>query len=207
MKAYINSTLRIRILIIIAVTATILPGCTWMFTDRYQVINDDFRNSTKTITRMELRPLERRTEIGNAYIVFEMDQTIRSNESKAFCVVGRSSSSFRAQEQAFLKTDETNYEIRLKNIGSEQKMSTETSVTSFTTTDSTSVTSGASSSTDTRLWIDDKFTFDITESMRDGILASKNGLLRFYFGPIPATYRISGKDLQLLKKALAGQRL
>lgn len=189
------------------IVASCLTGCTWLFYDRYQVYNDEFRNSTRSIARMELRPLERRTEIGNAHIIFERDKSVRSDNCTAYCVIARSSSSFTAEEQGFMKIDDTNFEINIGNVISEQKMSTETSASAFTKTDSTSVTAGTTTDTDTRLWIDDKFTFTPTSQMIDAIKSSKNLILRFYFGPIPATYRINRNDLKFLKMALSGQNI
>lgn len=185
----------------------ILNGCTWLFYDRYKVYEDEFTNSTKSIARMELRPLERKTEIGNAHIIFERTKSLRSDKYEAYCVVARSSSSFTAEQRGFMKIDGTNYEINIGNITSEQKMSTETTASAYTTSDSTSITTGTYTDTDTRLWIDDKFKFSLTAQMLESLRTSGELILRFYFGPIPATYRIKGYDLMFLKKAMADQNI
>jgi len=182
-----------------------ISGCSWLVFARFQQFNDEFRNSTKTITRMQLRPLERRTEVGSAYIIFEREQSVESDIVSTYCVITRSSASFAADRQAFIKIDNDSYELTLQNLVSEQKMQTETSTSSFTESDSTGVSSGSTSDSDTRIWIVDKFIFRPTDEMVNKIVRSDNLILRFYFGPIPATYRIYGEDLKLLKKTLADE--
>jgi len=184
------------------ILSSLLTGCSWIFYDRFQEFYDEFRNSRKAIVRMDIRPLESRTEIGNANIIFEREYSEQYDIVKAYIVIERSSSSFKIGDQGFFKIDNDSYEISLEKIVSEQKMKTESTISSFSKTDSTTVSSGSSTESDTRIWIDDKFVFTLTNDMINKIKTSENLIFRFYFGPIPGTFRIKGTDLNLLKKIL-----
>lgn len=151
---------------------------------------------------MEIRPLEPRTEIGYAKIIFEREFSDKNDLVKAYFVIDRSSSSFKIDNQGFIRIDDISFNITFEDILSEQKMKTETSTSSYLTTDSTTVSSGSTVDSDSRIWIDDKFLFTLSEDMIEKIKTSDNIIFRFYFGPIPGTFRIKGTDLKFVKKIL-----
>jgi hypothetical protein len=191
-----------RNIILLSLVTLLLTGCSWLFYDRYQEFNDEFKNSRKTIARMEIRPLEPRTEIGYAKIIFEREFSDKNDLVKAYFVIDRSSSSFKIDNQGFIRIDDISFNITFEDILSEQKMKTETSTSSYLTTDSTTVSSGSTVDSDSRIWIDDKFLFTLSEDMIEKIKTSDNIIFRFYFGPIPGTFRIKGTDLKFVKKIL-----
>jgi hypothetical protein len=188
---------------LLIVPCLLMSGCAWIFVDRYQEYDDDFRNSRKVISRFNLRPEESKTEIGNAWVIFEKELSNREERIRAYFVISRATSSFKADNQGYIRIDDETYEIWLEDFVTEQKIDTETSSTSFIRSDSTSTTTGIQTSGDTRIWLEDKFMFPITSEMASRVEKCNKLTTRFYFGPIPSTYTFKGKDLDLLKKMLS----
>lgn len=188
---------------LLSALTTLITGCTWLFYDRVQEFDDEFTDTRKVIARMDVLPVERRTEINSARIIFEREYSDRNDFVKAYFVIARSSESFQPAMEGFMKIDDDTWEISLDNILSEHKMSTETSSSSYSKSDSTGVSSGSSSSTDTDIWIDDKFMFPLTDDMISKIREADKMMIRFYFGPVPGTFRIRGMDLGSVKRILA----
>jgi len=173
-----------------------------MFYDRTQDYYDEFKNSKKLIARMDIRTQESRSDINNARIVFEREISDIHDITKAYFVVGRSSYSFKIDQNGFFKIDTDTYEITLDNITSEQKAETEISTSTYHKSDSTGVSSGSSTDSDTHLWIDDKFLFTLTPEMISKIKMANVLNIRFYFGPEPGTFKIKGYDLNIIKRIL-----
>jgi len=117
-------------------------------------------------------------------------------------VVGRSSYSFKIDQKGFFRIDNNTYEITLDNITSEQKAETDISTSTYHKSDSTGVSSGSSTDSDTHLWIDDKFLFTLTPEMISKIKMANVLNIRFYFGPEPGTFKIKGYDLNIIKRIL-----
>lgn len=180
----------------------LLTGCIRSLYYRTQEYNDEFKNSKKQIARMDVRPQESRTDVDYARIIFEREISDNHDITKAYFVISRSPISFRTDQTGFLKIDNDAYEITLDYILSEQKADTEISTSSYIKSDSTGVSSGSSASSDTNLWIDDKFMITLTPEMISKIRMADVLIIRFYFGPIPGTFKIKGYDLNQLKKIL-----
>jgi hypothetical protein len=68
-------------------------------------------------------------------------------------------------------------------------MSTESS-------DSTGYSSFQKSDTNSSQWFDEKFVLDLTPEMVSAIGLSDEVTLRFYFGPLQATYKLDGRRLK-----------
>jgi hypothetical protein len=185
----------------------ILPGllltsCSWLFYDNYQKFDDEFRNNKKFIARVVIDPEERRTEINSAYVIFEREVSSDQDNVKAFFVISRSSNSFKIEDQGFLKANNQSFEIKIINTVSEYKSSTETSVKTYAKTDSTGVETGQTTDIDERNWIDDKFMFSLTPEMISEIRKSDDFIMRFYFGPMQATFKFRGSKLEPIHKVL-----
>jgi hypothetical protein len=177
-------------------------SCTHLFYNNYQKFDDEFRNNKKLIARIIQRPEERRTEITSAYIIIEREISEKQDNVKAFVVIARSSTSFKIENTGYLKADNQSFVLNISNPVSEYKSKNETSVSTYSKTDSTGVSTGQTTDIDERIWIDDKFIFSLTPEMTTKIKKSNEIILRFYFGPIPATFRISGSKLIPINKVL-----
>jgi hypothetical protein len=171
-----------------------------MFYDNYQRYDDEFKNNTKIISRVMLRPIERRTEISAAYIIFEREFSSSSDVAKAYFVVSRTMNSFKIENKGFMKVGEKPFEIEISSPVSEYRSKSETSVSSYAKVDSTGVHTGQTTDIDESKWIDDKFMFPLTDDMKDRIKDADVIILRFYFGPIPATFRIAGSKFNPVRK-------
>jgi len=180
----------------------ILPSCLSVrYNKVYQYI-DEFRGSSREYVRVMLKPVERRTEIGNARVIFEKieGEYVKSND--AYFVIMRAASSFRADEIGFLKAGETKFGFKLTDPISELRMETEETVSTYTSQDSTGTSVTTSADMDTRTWVEEKFIFKISEEIARAIMETDEIVLRFYFGPVPVTYRITGKELDLIKEVI-----
>lgn len=186
--------------IIIVVQFLILTGCSQMFYDNYQRYDDEFKNNTKIISRVLLRPVERRTEISAAYLIFEREFSSSSDVAKAYLVVSRTMNSFKIENKGFMKIADQSFEIEISNPVSEYKSKSETSVSSYAKIDSTGVHTGQTTDIDESKWIDDKFMFTLTDDMKERMKYTDAIILRFYFGPIPATFRIAGSKLKPVRR-------
>lgn len=179
-----------------------LTGCSLFLYDKYQVFDDEFKNSRKYIARINLNPLERNTEINSAQVIFERVIATGRDNVKAYFVISRTSNSFRIGEEGFLKAGNKSFEIKIANPATEHKSRTSTSVDTYTQTDSTGTRTGQTTGIEESIWIDDKFIFPLTSEMIAGIKDSDEFIVRFYFGPIPATFRFRGTKLKPVKRLL-----
>lgn len=186
--------------ILIVIQFVILTGCSQMFYDNYERYDDEFKNNTKIISRVLLRPVERRTEISGAYIIFEREFSSSSDVTKAYLVVSRTMNSFKIENKGFMKVADQSFELNISNSVSEYRSKSETSVSSYAKVDSTGVHTGQTTDIDESKWIDDKFMFTLTDDMKTRIPYTDAILLRFYFGPVPATFRIAGSKLSPVRK-------
>jgi hypothetical protein len=180
----------------------ITSGCSWLFFDDFQKFDDEFKNSKKLIARVLLDSQERRTEINGAYIIFDREISDKKDITKAYLVISRTSSSFKVEKSGFLKADGKTFEIEISQPETEYKSKNETSVSTYAKSDSTGVTSGQTTDIEQHSWIDDKFMFTVTPEMISAIKETNNVVLRFYFGPVPATFIIKGSKLYSVHKAL-----
>lgn len=174
-----------------------------MYYRRFQSFDDEFRNSRKLIARISLRPEEKRTEINSAYVLFEREITSGSNKTNAYFVVSRSTKSFRIQDRGYLRAGDKTFETDITNILSEYKSKSSATFQTFAGSDSTGASSGVLADMDERIWIDDKFMLILTPEMTSEIKNAGEFIARFYFGPVPATFRFSGSKFKPVNKLLA----
>jgi len=177
-------------------------GCSWLFFDDFQKFDDEFKNSKKLIARVLLDSKERRTEINGAYIIFDREISDKQDITKAYLVISRTSSSFKVEKSGFLKADDKTFDIQIIQAETEYKSKNETSVSTYAKSDSTGVTTGQTTDIEQHSWIDDKFMFTVTPEMISAIKETNDVVLRFYFGPVPATFIIKGSKLYSVHKVL-----
>jgi len=188
--------------LLFGIPLVLMTSCLWMFYDNFQIFDDEFKNNRKVIARIDLIPQERRTEINSAHVIFEREISDKQDNVKAFFVIARSSTSFKIENPGYLKSDNQSFEINIINPVSEYKSTNETSVETYTKTDSTGVKTGQTTDIDERIWIDDKFMFSLTPEMISIIKKADEFKVRFYFGPIPATFRFKGSKIKPIHKML-----
>jgi len=188
--------------LILGITLLLMASCSWMFYDSYQKFDDEFKNSRKILARIDLDPLERRTEINSAHVIFEREISGKADNVKAFFVIARSSTSFKIENTGYLKADNQSFEINIINPVSEYKSKSEYSVETYSKTDSTGIKTGQTTDIDEHIWIDDKFIFSLSPEMISMIKKAGEFSVRFYFGPIPATFRFKGSKLKPIHKML-----
>jgi hypothetical protein len=196
---------KIYYLLFLAIIA-IPTSCSWLFFDDFQKFDDEFKNSKKLIARVLLYSQERRTEINGAYIIFDREISDKQDITKAYLVISRASSSFKVEKSGFLKADDKTFDIEISQAATEHKSKNETSVSTFAKTDSTGVTTGQTTEIEEHSWIDDKFMFTLTPEMISAVKESNEVVLRFYFGPVPATFIIKRSKLYSVHKVLNEER-
>lgn len=180
----------------------ISSSCTLLLINDFQKFDDEFKNNKKLIARVLLDSKERRTEINSAYIIFDREISASQDITKAYLVISRTPSSFKVEKSGFLKADDKTFDINISQTETEYKSKNETSVSTYAKTDSTGVTTGQTTEIEEHSWIDDKFMFTLTPEMISSIRESNEVVLRFYFGPIPATFKIKRFKLHLVHKVL-----
>jgi hypothetical protein len=92
--------------------------------------------------------------------------------------------------------------LKLKDTVSELKTKSEASVSGIASVDSSGVVSKQTADIDTRTWIEDKFIVDISHAAAAEILRASDIIFRFYFGPIPVTYKLEGYKLRSVQNTL-----
>lgn len=194
---------KIKSFILILLISFSLAGCTDFLYDSFQQFDDEFKNSRKNIARLVLYPEERRTEINSASVIIEKEMLPGQELTKAYFVISRSSYSFRLEKTAFMKAAGQSFEINIAEPLTEYRSKKESSVSTNTTTDSTGVKTSETTNFNEYNWIDDKFVFELTPEMVSAINKSEEFIVRFYLGPIPATFKFKGSGLSAVHKALA----
>jgi len=199
---FIRSFMKRMLILYFVVSAIIFLSCSSVKYNTVYRYDDEFRGNSREYVRIIVRPEERRTEIGQARIIFEKVEGNDGGFRDAYFVIMRAASSFRADEIGFLKAGESKFGIKLTDPVSELRMETEETVSTYTSQDSTGTSVTTSSDTDTRTWVEEKFIIKISDESAIGILETDEIIFRFYFGPVPVTYRIIGKELELIKEVI-----
>lgn len=193
---------KIKLYCLFLLVLIIQQSCTILFFNDFQKFDDEFKNSKKLVARVLLNSEERRTEINGAYIIFDREISDKQDITKAYLVISRTSSSFKVEKSGFLKADDKTFDIEIRQVETEYKSKNETSISTFAKTDSTGVTTGQTIENEEHSWIDDKFMFTLTPEMISAVKETNEVVLRFYFGPIPATFKINRSKLNSVHKAL-----
>lgn len=188
--------------IILTIISLSLSGCSWMIYDNFQKFDDEFKNSKKYIARVVLYPVERGPEINSANIIIEREVVSDRDVVKAYFVISRTTKSFKIENSGYIKAGNQTFEINVAEAVSEYKSKNESSVSTYTRTDSTGVSTGQSTVIAEQSWIDDKFIFIMTPEMVSGIRNADEFIVRFYFGPVPATFKFKGSSIKNVHKAL-----
>ncbi len=188
------------ILLVTTATALTAVSCGMIKYNKVYSYEDEFRDNTKKYVRIIIKPEERRLEIGTAKVVLAKTFSRDHEEVNGYFVISRLSSSFKVDGSGFMKAGGRRYELTLQNPVSELRSESETNVPDFTTSDSTGVRTAFSTDIDTRTWIEDKFVISMPPEVISGISEAEDVLFRFYFGPIPVTYRLMGRKLEAVKE-------
>ena len=180
-----------------------LAGCTNVFYNNFQEFDDEFKKSKKNIARVVLFPEEKRTEINSAIVLIEKEVLPDRELTKAYFLISRSSYSFRLEKIGYLKAAGQSFEILVTEPLTEYRSKRESSVSLNSKTDSTGVSTTQTTSFNEYNWIDDKFVFELTPEIVSAINRSEEFIVRFYLGPVPATFKFKGSRLKTVHKALA----
>lgn len=182
--------------------AIVLWSCSSVRYNKVYRYDDEFRGSSREYVRLMLKPEERRTEIGHARVIFERVEGVQGVSRDAYFVIMRAASSFGADRYGFLKAGENKYELELRDPVSEYRTSTDETVSTVFSKDTTGLSVSTTTDIDTRTWIEEKFIIRIPDESAGAIKASDEVVFRFYFGPVPVTYHISGNKLLVIKEVL-----
>jgi hypothetical protein len=177
-------------------------SCSSVIYNKVYRIDDEFRDNVKHYTRVNIRPADKRTEIGSARITLEKVVNKEGEAVNAYFVINRSSSSFKADNAGFIKAGDKKFEISLLDPVSEFKSRSEAAISGLATVDTSGLVTGQTPGIDTRTWIEDKFVVTLSQEVVMGISEAKDVIFRFYFGPIPATYKLEGYKLLAVQKVL-----
>jgi hypothetical protein len=190
------------LLIIISFTIT---SCETLKYNRVYIYKDEFRESERTYTTIRIKPEERRTEIGSARLVLEKELGQGWEDINAYFIIYRSSSSFEVDRSGFVKIGDHKYELSLQDPVSEFKSESEATISGIASVDSSGVVSGQTADVDTRTWIEDKFVVYLPQEVVSDAAEAEAVIFRFYFGPIPVTYKLGGKNLDSAQEVLKQQ--
>jgi hypothetical protein len=180
------------IFIILIVAATLSTGCSVVNLGPIKRYNDDFTGGTRYLLHESIEPREWGTDITTADLTFEKRVSSMELVTRIYFVAGRSAETFGADLKGYIKVDDLVFDIYLADISSAIKYS-----------GSNIVTEGVLREAEIDSEIDDKFIVDLHQGLVDAILDGRRMEIRLYFGPVPATYRISGLRLGRVKKLLS----
>lgn len=175
-------------------------------TQRYNKVysyKDEFRGGEKAYTRIRVKPEESRTEAGWARIIIE--RQAKGGIINIYFIINRSVSSFRADQSAYLKAGDRKFGLVIRDRESELRTKSEAASSGVVLVDSLGVASGQSVDIDSRSWIEEKFMIKLGKEEAEAIVSGGVLLFRFYFGPFPVTYCISGRKFAAVIKVLKAQ--
>ena len=186
-----------------------LWGCSSRFYNRVIKYDDEFRNSSKTIVRLNLWNAEKRNEVRDAAIVFEKleGMTGEQADSWAYFVITRTTTSFGITDRGYMKAGAQKFEFEIEEPVSEYNTSYQSTVMETEKADSTGYSSYMMASTSSNNWLEEKFRIMLTPDMVTAIGSADQVVFRFYFGPIPSTFILEGKKLELLKEVYGDKGL
>lgn len=188
-----------KVTLILIVFSFTLTGCSYLLNAPTKTFEDEFKNTKTHTLAQTFRPDELTSEINSATLTFSRIITDSNENINVYFVINRSSSSFKVDKKGFMKANGNRFEFISEPEGSELKSRQESSTTSTTTKDSTSVKTTYTTDVKNINWYDDKFMVQLTPEMVEALLKTDELLFRFYFGPEQATFRLKGKKLQQVK--------
>ena len=180
----------------------LIASCSSIRYNRGYRYDDEFRGGVRNYIRVSIKPEERRTEIGVARVIIEKEIKGSLENVKAYFVVSRTPSSFKSEKTGYMKVGDHKFELSIEDPISELRTKSEATMSGFSRSDSTGVESEQSADIETRVWNEDKFILNLSGEIVSVVLEAREVIFRFYFGPIPATYRITGSTLEELQEAL-----
>lgn len=185
--------------LVLIVFSLALMGCSNLFNTPIKTFDDEFKNTKTHTLAQTFRPVEYKSEIISATLTFSRTITNLNENVNLYFLLSRSSSSFKVDKKGFMKANGNRFEFISELEGSDFKSKQESSTTSTTTKDSTSVKTTCSTEVKNINWYDDKFVVQLTPEMVKALLMTDELLFRFYLGPEQATFSIKGNRLQQVK--------
>lgn len=187
-----------KIDLIIPLSCILLSGCALLFTQE-KTFEDEFKN-TKTFTvTQNARPEEFGSVISSATITYSRIISDSIENLKIYFVISRSTKSFQVENKGFVKLNGRKFELNCKTEAPELKSKQESSTSSTTTKDSSSVKTTYNTDVKSVSWFDDKFVVELTPEMVESLLKTDEILFRFYFGPEQVTFSIDSFYLKQVK--------
>jgi hypothetical protein len=174
------------------VSAILSSGCSVVNLGPIKRYNDDFSGGERYLLYESVEPREWGTDITTADLTFEKRVSSMEVITRIYFVAGRSAETFGVDRKGYIKVDDSIYDIDLADISSSIRYS-----------GSNIVSDGVLKETGIDSEIDDKFIVDLPQGLVDTILDGRRMEIRVYFGPVPATYRITGLRLGRVKKLLS----
>jgi hypothetical protein len=184
------------------VLVILIAACSVIRYNRGYRYDDEFRGGVRNYIRVSIKPEERRTEVGVARVIIEKEVKGSLENVKAYFVISRTPSSFKSEKTGYLKVGDHRFDLSIEDSESELRTKSEAAISSFSRSDSTGVESGQSTDIETRVWNEDKFIINLSGEIVSEVLEAREIIFRFYFGPIPVTYRITGSTLEELQETL-----
>jgi len=178
-----------------------IAGCSGKFYNRVIRYDDEFRNNSKTIVRLNLWNAEKWSEVREAGVVFEKLNGASGEKAsfRAYFVISRSTASFGISDRGYMKAGSQKFEFEIEEPVSEYKEDFQSMVMESEKADSSGYSSNKMANTISSHWFDEKFMIMVTSEMVLAIESADQVVFRFYFGPIPTTFILEGKKLELLK--------
>lgn len=180
------------IYILLMVAATLSSGCSVVNMGPIKRYNDDFSGGRRYLLHESVEPREWGSEIKTANMTFEKRVSPSEVITKVYFIAGRSAETFGAERKGYIKVDDALFDIDLTDLSSAIRYS-----------GSNIVSDGVLKESEIDSQIDEKFIVDLPKDLVDSILAGNRIEVRLYFGPVPATYRISGLRLGRVKRLLS----
>lgn len=181
-----------RIYVLLTAAVILSTGCSVVNLGSIKSYNDDFTGGRRYLLHESVEPREWRTEIGTANFTFEKRVSSTEVSSRIYFMVSRSSGTFGAERKGYIKVGNTIYDIELADQSSAIRYS-----------GGNIISDGVVKGSDLDSQIDEKFVVDLPTELVDAILGGNRMEIRLYFGPAPATYRISGFRYGRVKRLLS----
>lgn len=179
-----------------------LTGCSLFYPLNTQV--DEFKHTKKTTLEIRLVPTEHLTNnVISTNITFEKCISESGETLSAYFVLDRNSSSFKLDENCFIKAFGKTYETVIENRETENKSSLESKTEVSSVKDSTKVKTESKTVSNTYNWYEEKFIIRFTPEIIESIKKTDELIFRYYLGPKQATFKLTGLPLKRIKKLLS----
>jgi len=176
-----------------------LAGCSVFYPLNTQI--DEFKHSRKTTLEIGATSSEHfGSNAVSTSIVFEKCNSESGEILNAYFVLNRNSSSFKLENECFMKASGKSYQINIENQETEYKSRLESKTEATSVKDSAKVKTESKTVSNTENWYEEKFIIRFTPEMIESLKQTDELIFRFYLGPKQATFKFTNYRLQRLKK-------